>query len=292
MYNLKVQIAFIAITISFVYANGLIEVPDGDNSSIKMYTNYTKECIHDEYRCGENYVQYCNHGNWTTTYCSEGTKCLGCSLWSCVAESEYTSQKEKYCVNEEKEHETCNTYKNATVVKPECIHDEYRCTDTSTSRCDHGVWIDYKCPVGTRCLGCGYWECIQESLWDNWREKICVEDQKECEKSNLHSYKDDTTTCEHGAFRCTNNSTDRCNFGKWYAYPCALGTKCLSCNNDFECVLENQFDELSKPCRQNETSSTKSYEQSQMQNAAYNSVNQLGVLLLLLVVGTVMTVFL
>jgi hypothetical protein len=82
-----------------------------------------------------------------------------------------------------------------------------------------------------------------------------VNDQKDCETDNVHQYKPkngtDTSTspvlgsCNDGDFRCTANSTDRCDHGVWFAFPCALGTKCLGCG-DWECVLVDQFDSLAE----------------------------------------------
>lgn len=48
-------------------------------------------------------------------------------------------------------------YGKASEVKKECVHGEFRCTDASTDRCDHGVWFANPCAAGTKCLGCGDW---------------------------------------------------------------------------------------------------------------------------------------
>lgn len=218
-------------------------------------------CIHNEHRCTDTSSQVCEHGIWKTTQCTEGTKCLGCNNWSCVAESDYDSLKDKWCVDDYKDCEKSDIHiypSNSTIQQ--CIHGEFRCNEYNntsfTERCDHGTWFSFPCAVGTKCLGCSDFECIETAngQYDLYKAQLCVEEKKDCEKTNLHIYPVIEPPCDHGSFRCTNNSTDRCDWGVWYAFPCAIGTKCLDCANDYECVLEDQYDSLkSQLCPKNET---------------------------------------
>lgn len=142
------------------------------------------------------------------------------------------------------------TYGPSNSTEKVCIHGEFRCTDVSTDRCDHGVWISNPCPSGTKCLGCADFECVFITQYDTLKAQLCVNEHKDCETENVHPYKskNDThppETCNHGDFRCTKSSTDRCDHGKWVAFPCPTGTKCLGCG-DFECVFESDFDRLEK----------------------------------------------
>merc|ERR1711874_768949 len=55
---------------------------------------------------------------------------------------------------------TGTTPTNLCVAGPgPCEHGAFRCTSTSTSRCNHGKWIDFPCAAGTKCVDYDY-ECV------------------------------------------------------------------------------------------------------------------------------------
>lgn len=62
------------------------------------------------------------------------------------------------------------------------------------------------------------------------------------ESESLSLVPQGTDGCEHGSRRCTDNSTDFCNWGTWYAAPCPEGTICLP--NDWECVTQADYERL------------------------------------------------
>lgn len=201
------------------------------SSDTSSDTSSETNCTHGEFRCTDKSTDRCNFGTWVAAPCVEGTKCLGCGDFECVAEAEYPALRDKLC----------STFQ-LPVVNETCFHGDFRCTHNSTDRCDHGVWFVNPCAVGTKCLGCGDYECVAEAEYPALRDKLCplftaVKEDKPCVNQ--------VEKCNHGDFRCTNNSTDRCNWGEWISHPCATGTKCLACG-DYECVFESQFDDLSK----------------------------------------------
>lgn len=137
--------------------------------------------------------------------------------------------------------EWCNKdYAAPNSTLKECIHGEFRCTDTSTDRCNWGQWVANPCAVGTKCIACGDFECVQNERFEDLSKQLCppaeVLEKKKAEEEKQKV----EAPCEHGAFRCTDKSTDRCNFGVWIAHPCAAGTKCLGCG-DFECIRVEEF---------------------------------------------------
>jgi hypothetical protein len=114
----------------------------------------------------------------------------------------------------------------------ECVHGEFRCTENSTDRCNWGVWKVDPCPIGTRCLACGDYECVLDFQFEDLSKQLCPPYEKMMEEKKQQKEKGKVEgPCEHGAFRCTNNSTDRCDHGVWFSHPCVQGTKCLGCGD-------------------------------------------------------------
>lgn len=124
--------------------------------------------------------------------------------------------------------------KNST--EKECIHGEYRCTTTSSDRCNFGKWISNICPIGTKCLGCNDFECVHDFDYDRLKAQLCVNNQTDCETRNTFPHKKEEekpkkTECSHGDFRCTKTATERCDHGVWFSYPCVNGTRCIGCGD-------------------------------------------------------------
>lgn len=113
----------------------------------------------------------------------------------------------------------------------ECASGEGRCTQESADYCVDGKWVVTKCLEDTKCLGHGSWSCVAKDKYDTLEAKL---------KPTYEHYPQMDDVCVHGDRRCTWNSTDLCNHGKWTASPCVEKTRCLACS-DYECVHDFEY---------------------------------------------------
>lgn len=123
-----------------------------------------------------------------------------------------------------------------------CTHGEFRCTPTSTDRCNWGQWHVNPCPQGTTCVPYGDWECVQNDRLEQVIAQLTGGVQSKCD---MHALKgatiDASAPCsEHGKYQCLGRDLGICNFGKWAVTKAHEGTACVPF--DYEFIPDRDWD--------------------------------------------------